>query len=113
VFVAVVGALLLSGAQALGGVVLEVSWALQQPFGIVILLASWAFMILRLALIVRVLSSWLPIPPYSRWIKWTYPLTEWILRPLRSVVPPLGMIDITPVVAYFLLWLLQAILRIP
>jgi YggT family protein len=113
VFVAVVGALLLSGAQALGGVVLEVSWALQQPFGIVILLASWAFMILRLALIVRVLSSWLPIPPYSRWIKWTYPLTEWILRPLRSVVPPLGMIDITPVVAYFLLWLLQAILHIP
>jgi YggT family protein len=30
-------------------------------------------------------------------------LTEWLLAPLRRIVPPLGMIDITPLVAYFLL----------
>jgi YggT family protein len=30
-------------------------------------------------------------------------LTEWLLAPLRRIVPPLGMIDITPLIAYFLL----------
>lgn len=113
VFVAIAGALLLTGVQAAAGLVLEVSWALHQPFGIVILLLSWTFMLLRLALIVRVISTWLPISRSSRWIAWTYPLTEWILRPLRSIIPPFGMIDITPVVAYFLLWIVQSLLRIP
>ena len=37
-------------------------------------------------------------------------LTESILRPLRSVIPPLGMIDVTPIVAYFALSLLQALI---
>jgi YggT family protein len=113
VVVAVAGALILTGVQALAGLILEVGWALSQPWGIVILLLSWTFTLLRLALIVRVIASWLPIPRYSRWIKWTYPLTEWILRPLRSLIPPFGMIDITPVVAYFLLWIVQSLLHIP
>ncbi len=113
VFVAVAGALILTGVQAMAGLVYEVAWAVQSPARVLVLLVSWAFAILRLALIVRVLASWLPIPPYSRWIRWTYPLTEWMLRPLRSVIPPLGMIDITPVVAYFALWLVQSLLHIP
>lgn len=113
VFVAVAGALLLTGVQALAGLILEVNWALGRPWGLPVLLLSWTFALLRLALIVRVISSWLPIARYSRWIKWTYPLTEWILRPLRSVIPPFGMIDITPVVAYFALWIVQSLLHIP
>ena len=35
-------------------------------------------------------------------------LSEPILRPLRQVIPNLGMIDITPIVAYLLLGLLQS-----
>ena len=113
VFVAVAGALILTGVQAVAGLAFEVMWAIQSPARVLALLVSWAFAILRLALIVRVLASWLPVPPYSRWIRWTYPLTEWILRPLRSIIPPFGMIDITPVVAYFALWLIQSFLHIP
>ena len=113
VFVAIAGALLLTGVQALAGLVVEVSWALQQPWGIAILLLSWTFTLLRLALIVRVLSSWFPIAPHSRWINWTYPLTEWMLRPLRRVIPAFGMIDITPVAAYFGLLIVQSLLHIP
>ena len=64
-----------------------------------------------LALIVRVLASWLPISPYSIWIRWSYPLTNWILNPLRRIIPPLGMMDITPIVAYLLLaWVLEPLL---
>jgi YggT family protein len=78
--------------------------------GIVHLLVSWTFTILRAALLVRVVSSWLPVSPYSRWVSWSYKLSEPILAPLRKVVPSLGMLDITPIIAYFLLGFLQSFL---
>jgi YggT family protein len=78
--------------------------------GIFQLLVSWTFTILKVALIVRVISSWLPVSPYSRWILWSYKLSEPILAPLRRVVPNLGGLDITPILAYFLLSLTQGLL---
>jgi YggT family protein len=76
--------------------------------GVLHLLVSWTFTILKAALLVRVVSSWLPVSPYSRWISWSYKLSEPILTPLRKVVPTLGMLDITPIIAYFLLGFLQS-----
>ena len=76
--------------------------------GIAHLLVSWTFTILRAALLVRVVSSWLPVSPYSRWVSWSYKLSEPVLAPLRKVVPSLGMLDITPIIAYFLLGFLQS-----
>ena len=75
--------------------------------GMLILAVGWGFGILRIALLVRVVSSWVPAISYSRWVRWTYPLTEWMLRPLRQIIPNLGMIDITPLLAYFGLSLLE------
>jgi len=66
-----------------------------------------------LALLVRVISSWLPISPYSRWIRWSYVLTEWMIAPLRRIIPLIGAIDITPIVAWFLLNIVQSALGIP
>jgi len=82
----------------------------QGSAGIFRLLVSWTFSILKIALLVRVVSSWLPISPYSRWISWSFRLTEPILAPLRRIVPTLGAFDITPIVAYFLLGLIQSFL---
>jgi YggT family protein len=76
--------------------------------GIAALLISWTFGVLRIALLVRVISSWFQMGPYSPWIRWAFVLTDWFLRPLRQIIPPLGMIDISPLVAYFLLSLLQS-----
>ena len=76
--------------------------------GLAALLIQWTFGILRLALIVRVISSWFRMSPYSPYIRWSYQLTEWLLAPLRQIIPTLGVIDITPIVAYFLLGLLQS-----
>ncbi|MFP5354024.1 MAG: YggT family protein [Gemmatimonadota bacterium] len=53
------------------------------------------------------ISSWVRVSPYSRWVRWAYTLSEPILRPLRQIVPTLGMIDITPIIAYLLLGLLE------
>jgi YggT family protein len=78
--------------------------------GIFHLLVSWTFWILKAALIVRVISSWLPISPSSGWVRWSYALSEPILAPLRRVVPNLGGLDITPILAYFLLTITESIL---
>ncbi len=113
VILLVAGTLLLSAVEALAGVVLQVMWVTGHPSQAPVLVLSWVFMFLRLALIVRVLVSWFPASAYAWWVRWSYRLTEWMLRPLRSVVPLFGAVDVTPVIAYFLLWLLQSLLHIP
>ena len=113
VTVVVGGILLITLLQLVGGLLSQVLFGIQDPRGIPMLLVSWAFSILRLALLVRVISSWLPISPYSKWLRWSYYLTEWMLAPLRRVIPRIGMIDITPIVAWFALNILQSALSIP
>ena len=58
----------------------------------------------------RVISSWVGGSPYSPWWRWSFLLTEWLLAPLRRIVPNFGMIDVTPIIAYFLLRLLASLL---
>ena len=83
------------------------------PMGILRLVVIAAFSLLRIAIIVSVIASWLPISQYSRWVRWSYRLSEPILKPLRQFVPSLGGLDITPIIAYFLLGVIEsAILRL-
>jgi YggT family protein len=63
----------------------------------------WVFSIVEIALIVRVLGSWIGANEHTKWMRPFVVLTEWLLAPLRRFVPPLGMIDITPLIASFLL----------
>lgn len=78
------------------------------PRGIITVLVTWTFGILQLALIIRVISTWVRLSEWSKWIRWTIPLTEWLLRPLRRVIPPLaGTIDLSPLVAWLVLALLE------
>ena len=78
--------------------------------GILVLLIHWIFAFLRFALLVRVLGSWFPRAAASPWLRWSHGATEWMLRPLRSVIPSIGMIDITPIIAYFALSILEGLL---
>ena len=108
--VVVVGIVLISLLGFLRGQLIGATMALQGGGrGILFLALSWTFGLLRLALIVRVASSWFRISPYSPWIRWAFVLTEWLLRPIRQVVPNLGMIDVSPLVAYFALVLLEGL----
>jgi YggT family protein len=80
------------------------------PRGILRLIVGWFFALLQIALLVRVISSWFPSAASSGWIRWSYTLTEPILRPLRRFIPPIGgMIDITPIIAYFLLQIVGSV----
>ena len=55
------------------------------------------------AIFIRVLLSWFPIDPRNPLVTVLYDVTEPILEPLRRVVPRLGMIDISPMIAIILI----------
>ena len=69
------------------------------------------FQVLWLAIMARVLVSWLPNLPRNQIVTFIFDITEPILAPLRRWIPPLGgMIDLSPMVAMLLLWVLQSII---
>jgi len=55
--------------------------------------------------------SWFNLPPSNRFVILLYDVTEPILAPLRRVVPRIGMIDITPIVAIFLMNFVSQVLQ--
>jgi YggT family protein len=77
------------------------------PGAIVRLLIVCVFTVLQVALLVRVLLSWIPVRPGAWYARWSYTLTEPMLKPLRRVIPLMGMMDVTPIIAWFILGLLQ------
>jgi uncharacterized protein YggT (Ycf19 family) len=74
-----------------------------------------ATQLILLALIVRVIGSWLGVGRHNRWMRPAYILTDWLVEPpLRRIIPPFRMIDVTPIIAWFLLlvvrgWVLSLI----
>ncbi len=99
----VFGIIVISLLQFIGEILFQAVAMTQAPSEAWRVLASWAISILTIALFVRVLSTWLPVSPYSRWIRWSYVLTNWMIRPLQRVVPRMGMFDVTPIVAWLIL----------
>jgi YggT family protein len=84
------------------------------PWGWIRLAVYYAGELVLLALLVRVVASWFGSGRYNRWIRWAYVLTDWIVEPLRRIIPRLGIFDITPLVAWFALrivlsWLMRAL----
>ncbi|MCC6174651.1 MAG: YggT family protein [Chloroflexi bacterium] len=69
------------------------------------------FFILQFAIIIRALMSWFNPSPDNPVVRIVYELTEPILAPLRRIVPRIGMIDITPIVALLLLQVIESVLR--
>lgn len=78
--------------------------------GILRLIIQWIFGVLQIALFARVIASWIRTSSASWWVRWSHTLTEPLLRPLRRFIPPVGgMLDLTPLVAYFILTLLSGL----
>jgi YggT family protein len=107
--IAVVGGIVLvNGLEWIAGQVLLLAAAASAGPGYALRLAvDWLFSLVILALIVRVIGSWIGATRYTRWMRPFVFLTEWLLAPLRRVIPPFGMFDVTPVVAWLLLELLR------
>lgn len=78
--------------------------------GAIITLFGWViygFLSLYLLLIsMRVVFGWAQMSYSNRLMRFLINATEPLLGPLRRMIPPLGMFDITPFVAGMILWFL-------
>jgi YggT family protein len=62
--------------------------------------------VLIAAIIIRSLMSWFPIDPNNVFVNIVHTITEPILAPLRRIVPRLEMIDLSPMLAIILLYVI-------
>ncbi len=77
----------------------------------VITVVDLFFTILTWAIIIRVLLTWIPgLSPYNPVVRALASITDPILEPARRIIPPIGMIDISPIVVLFALQLVREFL---
>src|SRR3989442_2771173 len=97
VVVAVAGVLVLS---LLDWIVRTAYWfyaaATGGPGAVFALLVAAAYNVLVIALVVRVVASWLGWFRYSRWVRPAYALTDWLVEPIPRRVPAAGPVDFSP-----------------
>lgn len=111
VAVAFAGLLLLATLGFVRDSIVNIYYSLSQgPMGIVRLLVDWTFTVLILAILVRVITSWVG-GRYSFIGRLAHRLTDWFIEPLRRMIPTVGSVDITPLVAWFLLTMLQNVVE--
>jgi YggT family protein len=67
-------------------------------------------------LLVRILASWFPVPmsgPLRTVLDIVYDLTEPVMRPLRSVIPPVRLgafaMDISPILIFVVIAVLRSV----
>ncbi|MHB0867903.1 MAG: YggT family protein [Chloroflexota bacterium] len=68
------------------------------------------FNILIFAIVGRALLSWFNVGPGNPIGRILYEITEPILGPMRRVIPMIGMLDISPIVAILLLSFMQSLI---
>ena len=61
-----------------------------------------------LLIFIRIIFSWGMVSYANPVMRFLINATDPLLVPLRRMIPPLGMIDISPIVAFIILWLFQA-----
>ncbi len=74
-----------------------------QPLGLFITVAAY---VLLAAVFIRIIFSWTNFDPENPIAQVIQQITEPILAPIRSVMPRIGMFDLSPMAASFLLIIL-------
>lgn len=78
--------------------------------GFLVTFINTLFFALNLAILARVLLSWVQVDPYNPLVQLLYQITEPILEPFRRFIPPIGMIDVSPIVAIVVLQIVQSVI---
>ena len=69
-------------------------------------IVGYLIQFLGFAIFARSLLSWFPIDRNGPVVQALVSITDPVMEPLRKVIPPIGMIDITPMVAMILLFII-------
>ncbi len=77
----------------------------------IFLLLARLLQIYTFVLLVRILITWIPnLDPYHPIVQMLFQVTEPVLEPARKLIPSIGMIDISPIVVFIVLGILQDLL---
>ncbi|HEX2610862.1 MAG TPA: YggT family protein [Gemmatimonadales bacterium] len=102
------GLVLMSLAAWLVDAVVRLRWMVEGgPRTWLATLVSLTFTVLMAAILIRVIASWLGIGPYRRWMRPVMALTNWLIDPIRRILPPFGMLDFSPMVAWLVLYVVR------
>lgn len=72
-------------------------------------LASGLLTIYKYILLASVIISWIHADPYNPIVNFIYRVTEPVLRRVRRYLPDTGMVDLSPIVVFLLIYLVQII----
>ncbi len=78
--------------------------------GGVLMIIGYLVQFLAFAIFARAILSWFPIDRNGPVVQAINAITDPVLEPLRRIIPPIGMIDITPMVAMITLFIVASIL---
>lgn len=73
-------------------------------------LAEALLTILYWLVMVRALISWVNPDPFNPIVQFLYKTTDPILAPIRKFMPTLGPVDLSPIIAFFVLYFLKLFL---
>ena len=83
-------------------------------FGIVFqglaMLVNGICTILYWLLFARIIVSWLPVDPFSSPVQFLIQVTDPILEPLKRLPLRIGMMDFSPLLAFFVLYITNRVL---
>lgn len=76
-----------------------------------IAIVSILFQVYLLMLFARIICSWLPELQRYRWMQFIAFYTDPYLQVFRRFIPPIGMIDFSPIVAFLFLGIIEQIVK--
>lgn len=98
--------LVASIANTMAGVLLSLE---QQAIGPAVGYILYGLLaVYTLLVFIRIIFGWGMVSYSNRIMRFLVNATEPLLGPLRRMVPPVGRFDISPIVAFIILWLFQA-----
>ena len=78
---------------------------------LLIFIVDKIFLLYTIMLFIRILSSWLPEIQDQKWLLFIKFYTDPYLNLFRRFIPPLGMFDLSPIVAFIALSFLEKIVK--
>jgi YggT family protein len=93
-------------ANTIAGVLLSSQRAALAPLVGYVLYGMLAFY--SLLIFIRIIFSWVMVSYSNRVMRFLVNTTEPLMGPLRRIVPPVGRFDISPIVAFIIIWIFQA-----
>ena len=79
-----------------------------QLFASLAILASMIFKVIYFLLVIRIILSWFAVESYNEGMNMLMRITDPILAPFRRLPLQIGMIDLSPLVAFLVLNFLES-----